>query len=71
MKSPYLTLLNVPAGRPVAPEFIQTKLTPDRVSAAAEKILSNTSKRKAQIAAQFEALDTMGRGGRAAADIAA
>ena len=71
MKSPYLTLLNVAAGRPVAPEFIQTKLTPDRVSAAAEKILSNTSKRKAQIAAQFEALDTMGRGGRAAADIAA
>jgi len=71
LKSKYVTLMNVAADREVAPELIQTKFTPERVAAAAAKLLADQSARRAQIAAQNAALDAMGRGEPPAAEIAA
>ena len=70
-KSPYATLMNVAAGREVAPEFIQTKFTPDNLVRAAERLLSNPAALEAQRAAQAEALKAMAGPGRPAAEIAA
>lgn len=71
LKSKYVTLMNVAAGREVAPELIQTRFTPERVAAAAAPLLDDPAKRAAQVAAQNAALDAMGRGGPPAAEIAA
>ncbi len=71
LKSKYVTLMNVAAGREVAPELIQTRFTPALVAAAAAPLLDDPAKRAAQIAAQDAALDAMGRGGPPAAEIAA
>lgn len=70
-KSPFATLMNVAAGREVAPEFIQTRLTPANLAAAAAPLLDDPRRRQAQVDAQNAALDSMGRGGRPAAEIAA
>lgn len=71
MKSKFIVLLNVAAGREVAPEFVQTRFTADNVARAAERLLSNDAARRAQIDAQFAALKTMAGPGRPAAEIAA
>ncbi|MBL8545203.1 MAG: lipid-A-disaccharide synthase [Hyphomonadaceae bacterium] len=70
-KSKYATLMNVAADAEVAPEFIQTKCTPENIAAAAAPLLDSEDAREAQIRAQDEALAKMGRGGTPAADIAA
>jgi lipid-A-disaccharide synthase len=70
-KAPFMTLMNVAAGREVAPEFIQTRFTPAAIAAAAAPLLIDPRKRAAQVAAQDEALARMGKGGPRAADIAA
>jgi lipid-A-disaccharide synthase len=70
-KAPFMTLMNVAAGAEVAPEFIQTRFTPDAVAAATAPLLDDPAARSAQVAAQEAALVRMGRGGPAAADIAA
>lgn len=70
-KAPFITLMNVAAGREVAAEFIQTKFTPAAVAAAALPVLRDPAKRAAQVAAQDAALARMGKGGARAADIAA
>ncbi len=70
-KSPHMTLMNVAAGREVAPEFIQTRCTAEGLARAAAPLLTDPATRAAQSAAQDRALEAMGRGGRPAADIAA
>lgn len=71
MKSKFISLINVAANRQVAPEFVQTRFTGRAVSAAAERLLSDPGVRRAQIHAQFDALDKMGRNMPPAAKIAA
>lgn len=70
-RSKYATLMNVAADAEVAPEFLQTRCTPENLAAAAAKILDDEGARSAQVHAQNSALTRMGRGGRPAADIAA
>lgn len=70
-KAPFVTLINVAAGREVAPEFLQTRFTPRAVAEAAGRLLANPAVRATQTEAQNAALIKMGRGGRPAADIAA
>ncbi|MCX7356660.1 MAG: lipid-A-disaccharide synthase [Alphaproteobacteria bacterium] len=70
-KSKYASLMNVAADAEVAPEFIQTKCTPENIATAAAPLLDSEDAREAQIRAQDEALAKMGRGGTPAAEIAA
>ncbi len=70
-KSKYATLMNVAADAEVAPEFIQTRFTPENIATAAASILDNPDLRQAQIGRQNDALAKMGRGGTPAAEIAA
>ena len=71
MRSRFITLLNVAAGREVAPEFVQTRLTPANLVEAAERLLSNPSALEVQQKGQAEALKLMAGPGRPAAEIAA
>ncbi len=70
-KSKYASLMNVAADAEVAPEFIQTRCTPENIAAAAAPLLDSEDTREDQIRAQDEALAKMGRGGTPASDIAA
>jgi lipid-A-disaccharide synthase len=70
-KSKYATLMNVAADAEVAPEFIQTRCTPENIAAAAAPLLDSEDAREDQIRRQDEALAKMGRGGTPAAEIAA
>ncbi|HWA00836.1 MAG TPA: lipid-A-disaccharide synthase [Caulobacterales bacterium] len=71
MRSPYATLMNVAAKREVAPEFLQERMTPENLVAAAAPLLDDPAKRDQRVREQDEALALMGRGGRPAAEIAA
>lgn len=70
-KGKFATLMNVAADREVAPEFIQTKFTPENIANAAAPLLDDPAAREEQVRAQDEALALMGRGGTPAAEIAA
>lgn len=70
-RAPFMTLMNVAAGREIVPEFIQTRCTAENLAAAAAPLLRDPAARARQVAAQDAALTSMGRGGRSAADIAA
>jgi lipid-A-disaccharide synthase len=70
-KARYATLMNVAAGREVAPEFLQTRFTAKNIARAAEALLTDKVARTTQVAAQNAALLTMGLGRRPAADVAA
>lgn len=70
-KGKYTTLMNVAADAEVAPELIQTRFTPAHLARAAAPLLDDAATRAAQVRAQNDALDKMGRGGRPASEIAA
>lgn len=70
-RAPFATLMNVAAGREIAPEFIQTRCTPANLARAVTPLLTDPAARAEQVEAQDRALAAMGRGGRPAADIAA
>ncbi|MGE0828871.1 MAG: lipid-A-disaccharide synthase [Hyphomonadaceae bacterium] len=70
-KPPFITLFNIAANKEIAPEFLQTRLTPENLAAAARPLLADVSKRAAQVEAQNAALKKMRRGNRPAAEIAA
>jgi len=70
-RAPFITLMNVAAGREIVPEFIQTRCTAHNLAQAAAPLIDSPVARARQVAAQNEALASMGRGGRPAADIAA
>ena len=67
----FATLFNVAADEMIAPELIQKDATPEKLAAAVDRLLSDPAARAAQVSAQFEALDKMGRGGGDPSDIAA
>lgn len=70
-KSPFATLMNVAAGKEVAPEFIQTRFTAENLAKGVAPLLDDPDLREDQVRAQDEALALMGRGARPAAEIAA
>ncbi len=71
MRSKFITLLNVAAGREIAPEFVQTRLTAANLAGAAERLLSDPAALATQRKRQAEALKLMAGPGRPAAEIAA
>ena len=57
----YITLFNIAADAPVAPEFIQDVCTGETLAAALAERLADPQLRARQAAAQFAALEKMGR----------
>jgi lipid-A-disaccharide synthase len=70
-KAPFATIVNVVAGREVAPEFLQDRCTPEALAGATAHLLTNDADRNLQIAGQNVALAAMGLGGPRAQEIAA
>jgi len=63
IRTPYITLFNIAAQAFIAPEFVQDDCNgPDLAKAVAAR-LDDPKLRADQVAAQFDALDRMGRGG--------
>jgi lipid-A-disaccharide synthase len=61
LKSQFVTLVNIALDQAIVPEFIQDKLTPSAVAAAATDLLNNGDARARQIALFDQALIKMGR----------
>ena len=57
----YITLFNIAADAPVAPEFIQDACTGEALAAALAERLDDPTLQARQIEAQFDALERMGR----------
>ncbi|MBI1250046.1 MAG: lipid-A-disaccharide synthase [Alphaproteobacteria bacterium] len=70
-KGKYVTLMNVAAGREVAPEFIQTRFSVRNLVQVLSPLLHDPRARADQVAAQDAALNAMGRDKPPAAGIAA
>lgn len=62
IRTPYITLLNIAAGEAVAPEMIQRDCNGPALAAVLAERLDDPALRERQVAAQFAALDKMGRG---------
>jgi len=71
IRTPYINLLNVAAGKSIAPEFLQEDCTGPKLAQALAERLDSPAVREAQIAAQMAALAKMGRGGPDPAEKAA
>ncbi|MEY4249849.1 MAG: lipid-A-disaccharide synthase [Pseudomonadota bacterium] len=71
LRTPYVTLFNIAAGRYVAPEFLQDRCTGPLMAKAVSDLLDDPESRARQSADQFAALDKMGRGGPDPAERAA
>jgi lipid-A-disaccharide synthase len=69
--TPYVSLINIAAGRDVIPEFIQENCRPAEMAAALAPLLNETPARNAQLAAFPNALEKLGVGGPPAGDCAA
>jgi lipid-A-disaccharide synthase len=66
VRIPYIGLVNVVAGREVAPEFVQEALAPERVADALEPLLDPRSPRRAAMVEQLAAVrDMLGEVGAA------
>jgi len=63
IRTPWIVLLNIAAGRAIVPELIQHACTGDALAALAGERLDDAALRARQIADQNAALDVMGRGG--------
>jgi lipid-A-disaccharide synthase len=63
IRTPWITLFNIAAGRFVAPEFVQHECTGENLARAIAERLDDPALRARQIAEQNAALETMGRGG--------
>jgi lipid-A-disaccharide synthase len=62
IRTPYITLLNIAAGMPVAPELIQKDCNGQALAETLARRLDDPALRARQIAEQNAALDKMGRG---------
>ncbi|MCI3178845.1 lipid-A-disaccharide synthase [Caulobacter sp. CCUG 60055] len=71
IRTPYITLFNIAAQAFVAPELVQSECTGPKLAAELARRLDDPALREAQVAAQFAALDKMGRGGPDPAEAAA
>ena len=67
----YITLFNIAADDRIAPEFIQNDATPEQLTEAVGRLLSDPQAAADQAARQTAALDLMGRGGPDPSDLAA
>lgn len=56
LRTKYISLINVAANREVIPEFVQTRLTPRNLAAAAHHLLTDANARNIQRAQQFDAI---------------
>jgi lipid-A-disaccharide synthase len=66
VRIPYIGLVNVVAGREVAPEFVQEALVPSRVADALAPLLDRASSERAAMVARLTAVrDTLGEAGAA------
>ncbi|HYG26968.1 MAG TPA: lipid-A-disaccharide synthase [Caulobacteraceae bacterium] len=63
IRTPWITLFNIAAGRFVAPEFVQHECTGENLARALADRLDDEQLRARQVAEQNEALAKMGRGG--------
>ena len=63
IRTPYVTLFNIAAGREIAPELIQGDCTGPKLAAALAARLDDPALRERQRRDQWAALDLMGRGG--------
>jgi lipid-A-disaccharide synthase len=63
VRTKWITLFNIAAGRTIAPELIQEACTGEALAREAGLRLDDAVLRASQVTAQFEALDKMGRGG--------
>lgn len=63
IRTPWVTLFNIAAREFVAPELIQEHCNGPELAAEVAKRLDDPKLRAAQVAAQYAALDSMGRGG--------
>ena len=71
IRTPYITLFNIAAGRFVAPEFVQHECTGENLARAVAERLDDSSLRARQVAEQNAALELMGRGRRDPSEAAA
>ncbi len=72
MKAPFISLVNMAAGREVMPELLQGRFRASNLVLEARRLLADDGEaRRCQIAAQSEALVRMGQGGRPAVEVAA
>ena len=62
IRTPFIVLLNIAAGRQIVPEFVQDHCNGLNLAAALDRLLRDEGARSEQIADQDEALDRMGRG---------
>lgn len=62
IRTPWITLFNIAAGRFVAPEFVQGECTGENLARAVAERLDDPTLRARQVAAQNAALELMGRG---------
>jgi lipid-A-disaccharide synthase len=60
IRTPWITLLNVAAGRAVVPEFIQDACTGPALAKAVDRLLMDPGARQAQVQAQSDAIALMG-----------
>ncbi|HEY3797132.1 MAG TPA: lipid-A-disaccharide synthase [Caulobacteraceae bacterium] len=61
IRTPYVSLINIAAGREVAPEYLQEQCTPDLLAAALATRLDDADLRASQVSDQNAALEAMGR----------
>lgn len=62
IRTPYASLINIAAGRAVAPEFIQYDCTAAKLTEALRRLLADPAARADQVSDQNAALQMMGRG---------
>lgn len=67
----HITLFNIAADERIAPEFIQNDATPEKLTDAVGRLLSDPQAAAVQAARQTAALDLMGRGGPDPSELAA
>jgi lipid-A-disaccharide synthase len=63
IRTPFVTLFNIAANAPVAPEFVQDACRGDWLAQEVARRLDDPDLRARRTLAQYAALDLMGRGG--------
>ncbi len=63
VKTPYIALVNVVAGKAVVPELIQQEASPENIAACASELLNDDTKRNAMKAELAKAREQLGRPG--------
>jgi lipid-A-disaccharide synthase len=63
VKIPYISLVNILAGKEIVPELIQHRMTPDRIAQEALNILTDSARRDAMLSAFQEIRASLGNPG--------